>query len=364
MVLPRDLTSRVQWVTTRGLYQAYENKINQYRIRSAALANGYYLVTSRNIRMQVLSIGAQLQGRIPGDAASLNRLLHDLRQAKDADDYLAYAQGTAELQDAAINSVKNKRSPFYANGFFLSEQHCVWAMAASARVGCILPPEWFIDSEAFGGTAGNGPDILYAIGGYIGGGTSTIAMGHDTDWMLGRLFGISPLGGLARLRPRTTTQLKRMGAAGLFGPNNPLLAGRDGLAILHLDPRAGAYIPRDVLERERAAANELKRNVHDPIDALLTACNASNVNYTNPDVMGNALKQGQHGWSVKYRDVGEGFQGGLTLNDGGYDDFGGYLTGHEFRYRWDGNESQTSGKQDVRNNNRRITPHFSSLVRI
>jgi len=99
---------------------------------------------------------------------------------KNADDTRAYSKSTAEIQAMAE-----------AAGYFSSTAHDAWAAAAAARSGGLLYAEWWQRFDPFGGTAGNGPDVL--LQGQYPGVLSRIAMAHDTDWSLGRYFGVGPM---------------------------------------------------------------------------------------------------------------------------------------------------------------------------
>ena len=76
-------------------------------------------------------------------------------------------------------------------GYFGSPSHVVWSEAAEARTGGRVSAAWWRANDPFGGTAGNGPNIL--PGGRYPGSVAKIAMAHDTDWTLGRWFNAGPL---------------------------------------------------------------------------------------------------------------------------------------------------------------------------
>lgn len=336
-------TGRVRWLLRNSWsYERMEAAISSFNIRSARTADRYYLITSRNIRMQVYSLGPDFQGMVPGTAAALNEWLDYWRALKDAGDRLSYNQGTTELAVEAMN-IRRARGKD-DNGYLGTEQHCVWAMAASARTGCIFPPEFFIDNEAFGGTAGNGPQI--ESGGYIGEQTSTIAMAHDTDWMIGRLFAVGPLGGLNALRPYRQYQSIRMGSAGLFNAAQTsaigALPGRGLMANAPL-PSPPIITPYHTREQERAlrdrwlAETRLQSETERAIDQYLDYA-AHGDRYFRNGLTSSFLRQGRHGWSVKYTS--------------------GYATFGDRDWIWSGSEPATQGKNDVRDNNRRVTPFF------
>ena len=209
-------------------YHRMNAAINEpFHIRSKLVTTGtgegVYLIQSKNIFLQVPVLN--MADHVAGGPAYLNgwtdeqgrkepTARHGIwhwRTKKGDDDEFAYGK--------TIDGMYRKSA---GNGYFLSEQHAVWAMGASARTGCRIPPEFFAEIEVNGGTAGNGPDVLPA--GNIGEPMSTIAMAHDADWLIGRLFHEGPLGGLGRFGATrgvkhlflSRSSLKAMGSAGLF----------------------------------------------------------------------------------------------------------------------------------------------------
>ena len=96
--------------------------------------------------------------------------------------------------------------------YYNSPAHKAWAKAAEARTGGKIPADWWIKNDPFGGTAGNGSAVI--LEGKYPGVFSKIAMAHETDWTLGRVFSAGPLRALADSnRPQ--------GAYGLhIGPNS------------------------------------------------------------------------------------------------------------------------------------------------
>jgi hypothetical protein len=103
--------------------------------------------------------------------------------AKSRDDERAYGKTTDQL--AAMSA---------SQGYLNSPAHVAWSEAAEARSGGKMSAENWRRMDPFGGTAGNGPDIV--AGGKYPGVTSLISMGHDTDWSLGRYFNAGPMKGL------------------------------------------------------------------------------------------------------------------------------------------------------------------------
>ncbi|MFP2958661.1 hypothetical protein ACLEPN_12625 [Myxococcus sp. 1LA] len=121
----------------------------------------------------------------PGQlAAELDRAIAE----RLADDTKAYG---ADMKAAGYDSLKEWSE---ARGYYGSPSHKAWAEAASARTGGQIPASWWMEFDPFGGTAGNGPNIL--PGGEYPSPISKIAMAHDTDWNLGRYFGVGPLSAL------------------------------------------------------------------------------------------------------------------------------------------------------------------------
>lgn len=187
-----------------------DQRVEGYGIQTIVNPDGTIVVTSNNIQVQVQSLGPQFDAMFEGKSeAEINAMLTEWRQRKDADDTLAYGgQGTEDLRAQATES-----------DYYGSEQHVVWATAASARTGGRIPPEFFMEFDPFGGTAGNGPEIINPgdwAGGGAGGMLSTIAMGHDTDWDLGRYMGVGPLNELHDLNPTNQAQMALMGTVGLM----------------------------------------------------------------------------------------------------------------------------------------------------
>ena len=219
-VAPPAAPGPVDWY--RGdTHERMKAAIDKFHIRSKlitdALGNTCYIIQSDMIRLKVPildDVGSQLQ--IARDKLNDPYILN-LRTKKSDDDEYSY--------NLSISAMRAK-----AAGYFMSEQHAVWAMGASARTNCFVPPEFFTELEVNGGTAGNGPDVL--DGGGVGQPLSTIAMAHDADWMIGRLFQAGPLrrlymfgeyrdgrlikGEPSRYKDLSKTSLKALGSAGLF----------------------------------------------------------------------------------------------------------------------------------------------------
>lgn len=146
-------------------------------------------------------------------ASERDRAVHE----KNADDLAAYGKSTAELQAMAE-----------ASGYFGGPAHDAWAAAAAARVGGLLFADWWQRFDPFGGTAGNGPDVLPQ--GEYPGVLSRIAMAHDTDWSLGRYFGVGPMRALrgSTLPPAVLGAVGLVGAANISVGMNPLVLYTDG----------------------------------------------------------------------------------------------------------------------------------------
>ncbi|WP_426756903.1 hypothetical protein [Myxococcus sp. Y35] len=127
---------------------------------------------------------------------------------KHADDMKAYGD---EMKAAGYDSLQEWSE---AKGYYGSPAHVAWAEAASARTGGQIPASWWMEFDPFGGTAGNGPNIL--PGGEYPSPISKIAMAHDTDWSLGRHFGVGPLSQL-----KDAPDVENLGPLGL----DPRLGG-------------------------------------------------------------------------------------------------------------------------------------------
>ena len=155
-------------------------------------------VGSIRIRVRPLDLGI--------DASKLTRERERAVDEKTADDLRAYGKSTADLRTMAESA-----------GYYASTAHNAWAMAAAARVGDVFPADWWQRFDPFGGTAGNGPEVLPE--GKYPGILSRIAMAHDTDWSLGRHFGAGPMKNLrgSNLPPKV------LGLVGLAGEANILV---------------------------------------------------------------------------------------------------------------------------------------------
>jgi hypothetical protein len=101
-------------------------------------------------------------------------------ERKNQDDYKAYNKTTAQLAEMSKEQ-----------GYYNSPAHIAWTLAAKERSGGAIDAATWRKMDPFGGTAGNGPEILPT--GKYPGGLSTISMAHDTDWSLGRYFNAGPM---------------------------------------------------------------------------------------------------------------------------------------------------------------------------
>jgi hypothetical protein len=119
--------------------------------------------------------------------------LANVRTAQDAAPILSRA--AASINSANIVAYGKTTDQLFAlasqQGYFGSPAHIAWSEAAEARTGGKVPASWWRTNDPFGGTSGNGPNIL--PGGRYPGSVAKIAMAHDTDWTLGRLFNAGPL---------------------------------------------------------------------------------------------------------------------------------------------------------------------------
>lgn len=265
-------------------YSRMKDAIGEFHIRSApGRANDgqqVYLIQSDNIFLQVPILS--MEHHVAGDRAYLNGWTDEQGREDKAGHHGIVRWRTKKSQDDEYAYGKTIDEMYFKSNrtsYFLSEQHAVWAMGASARTGCFIPPEFFAEIEVNGGTAGNGPDVLPA--GNIGEPMSTIAMAHDADWLIGRIFGEGPLAGLFGFGVRglikqlflSRTSLKAMGSAGLFY----------AATIRHILARA-----EDNTSEEMA--------VRDDIDRFLDSVQHL---YRQPQSL--FLNQDATQWRVKYR---------------------------------------------------------------
>lgn len=165
-----------------------------------------------NVRPLNLNIPpGELQGRL--DQAMADKARDD----EGAYGALVRENGYSSLEDWSRQS-----------GYYGSDSHRAWAEAASARTGGQVPADWWMKFDPFGGTAGTGPEVLPQ--GEWPGVLSTIAMGHDTDWSLGRYFGAGPMAAL-KGAPGSADDL------GLVGLAPQLPNSRFSQVPLYTDPR-------------------------------------------------------------------------------------------------------------------------------
>lgn len=135
---------------------------------------------SRYIEISVRPLQPSELGSLNKKPADIPQVLADASVRMNRENLDTYGKSTRELRSDAIDS-----------NYFNSPAHRAWAQAAEARTGGRVPASWWRENDPFGGTAGNGPQILHQ--GSYPGGLSKIAMGHDTDWTLGNQFGAGPL---------------------------------------------------------------------------------------------------------------------------------------------------------------------------
>lgn len=150
-------------------------------IRRQAPVEGILGTNNRaTIEIQVRPLSGEALGTLNTSQADINRQLTTVSATINRENEAAYGTGTAGLRDQAVDA-----------GYFRSPAHLAWADAAAARTGGRIPADWWVQNDPFGGTAGNGPNVL--PGGTYPGAVSRIAMGHDTDWTLGRHFDAGPM---------------------------------------------------------------------------------------------------------------------------------------------------------------------------
>jgi hypothetical protein len=116
-----------------------------------------------------------------GERGLLNPEKYTASQRQDhIEAYKAYNKTTSQLADMSREQ-----------GYLNSPAHVAWSLAAKERCGGAIDAATWRKMDPFGGTAGNGPEILPT--GKYPGGLSTISMAHDTDWSLGRYFNAGPM---------------------------------------------------------------------------------------------------------------------------------------------------------------------------
>lgn len=274
-------------------HPAGEKTAADYNIHSVYDAKkGVYVVTSNNIRVEVKDVNLNLPLDNP---VAMNKLLEQWREKKNADDQLAYGKTTGQMLADTKQGGPGAR-------YYDSEQHLVWAYAASARTGGKIPPEFFMEFDPNGGTAGNGPEVLPL--GHAGEPLSTIAMGHDTDWNLGRYMNAGPMQGLYDLKPTDQVQMKRMGNVGLFDSNaSKLIAPRP--------PTIGDW--RNLFQRspEQVARDAEDDRIAHVLDSVPYFYNGSAKN----DVLGSAFNNPNNpDWKTSYRKEYASFGNGGDIN--------------------------------------------------
>lgn len=170
---------------------------------------------SRSIDISVRPLSGNELGTLNTTPANIKKQLDAASANINAENKRAYNSTTAQLRDQAIDA-----------GYYRSPAHNAWAQAAEARTGGRVPAEWWITNDPFGGTAGNGPNVLPS--GTYPGVASRIAMGHDTDWTLGRQFGAGPMSALRG----SNASPADMGSYGLV-PNHSI---NPNLSDIYSDP--------------------------------------------------------------------------------------------------------------------------------
>ncbi len=300
----------INW-RTDSEHPAGEKTAADYNIHSVFDSQkGVYVVTSNNIRVEVKDVQLNLPLDNP---VAMNKLLDEWRAKKNADDQLAYGKTTNQMLADTKQGGPGSR-------YYDSEQHLVWAYAAAARTGGKIPPEFFLEFDPNGGTAGNGPEVLPL--GHAGEPLSTIAMGHDTDWNLGRYMNAGPLQGLYGLHPTDQTQMKRMGNAGLFNSGASKLIAPRG-------PTIGDW--RNGFQRspEQVARDAEDDRIGSVLDNVPFFYNGS----VSDNVLGSAFNNPHNpDWKTSYRREYASFGHGGDLNP---------LNGYPQQYYWDGSNPAT-----------------------
>lgn len=222
-------------------------------------------VTSSNIRMKCSPLASDFAKYSKDDNSKLTAQLNSVRRAKEKDDAISYGLDIAKM-------VKKSRDAKY----FGCEQHVVCAVIASARTGFHIAPEFWLETDAYAGTAGNGPNVEDE--GDYGEKRSTIAMAHDPDWILGRYFGAGPLTPLSTV-PHGHDGYKyhkyQLGRMGCFG----LMNGGAAQNLFF----AGWCRGKEAEVNDYNARHLDKLAKHD--------------NYTDWEV----INQGKHGWETRFK---------------------------------------------------------------
>lgn len=125
------------------------------------------------IHISVQELRGSELGTLQGSRAQNAKVIREAFVNKSREDLATYGKTTAQLKSDAIKSK-----------YFNSPAHQAWAKAAEARVGGRISADQWMNFDPFGGTAGNGPQIMWQ--GKYPGPLAKIAMAHDTDWSLGR----------------------------------------------------------------------------------------------------------------------------------------------------------------------------------
>lgn len=158
---------------------------------------------SRYIEISVMPLSGRDLGSLnTGNQGQLSQLRADAAVRINRDNLDFHGKTTAQIRQMSIDQ-----------GYYNSPAHQAWAKAAEARTSGQIPASWWIQNDPYGGTAGNGP-LIEPLGMYPQV-NSKIAMGHDTDWTLGRQFGAGPLRDLATMGNGTSKDDFK--ARGMFG---------------------------------------------------------------------------------------------------------------------------------------------------
>jgi hypothetical protein len=153
------------------------------------------------IKIDVQVLQQNELGLLNATGGKLQQVLNTAMREKHAEDERKFGLNPEQMVQKAKDL-----------GYYGSGAHQAWAEAASARTGGRASTEYMMRLDPLGGTNGNGPKIL--PGGIYPHEFSRIAMGHDTDWSLGRYFNAGPMNGLYR----NTGNDKDLGEYGLQPP--------------------------------------------------------------------------------------------------------------------------------------------------
>lgn len=127
-----------------------------------------------------------LQGMSGPNDPKLQALLAQVERNNEA--------GISEATGGRFQTLEQAREYSRQEGYYGSGAHRAAANAASARVGGLIPAEWFMQQDPFMGRAGSNHEFFpNRDNGMYPGTTSKIGVAHDADYGLGANFNAGPL---------------------------------------------------------------------------------------------------------------------------------------------------------------------------